>query len=160
MSDTQLHGWGACAAVLLLIGGVFNIIQGWLALATPEYYLVPPDGMLFWNFSAWGAILVIWGALLLVAGIAAFAQRMWARVLGTVLASVGVIVQLAFLVAFPLWSVVMIAIHVMVIYGMTAGWPESETAPPAYRAGRSDARSAPTGAHAMPQSGERETQDH
>lgn len=144
MAETRLHGWAACAAVLLLVGGLFHIMQGWVALATPEYYLVPPDGMLVMALGSWGTLLVVWGALLLLAGIAAFAQRLWARALGTTLAAIGILLQLGFLVAFPLWSLVSIAMHMVVIYGLTAGWPVEGGASPAYRAGRSHARATPS----------------
>jgi hypothetical protein len=43
---------------------------------------------------------------------------MWARVLGIVIAVVSALVNIAFLSAYPLWSTIIIALDVLVIYAL------------------------------------------
>lgn len=145
MQETRMHGWAACAAVLLLVVGLFNVLQGWLALMDWEHFMAAAPGeVLFMNFAAWGTILLIWGALMVVAGIAAFTGQTWARTAGTIVAAVNILFQLMFLAAFPLWALAMVAINVVVVYGLTAGMPvETAMTTSAYRAGQADAQGAP-----------------
>ena len=49
----------------------------------------------------------------------------WARVLAIVVACVSILIQTLFLAAFPIWSVIIIALDVIVIYALTARWGEA-----------------------------------
>ncbi|MFE3460669.1 hypothetical protein ACFXKD_24255 [Nocardiopsis aegyptia] len=122
------NGWQFFAATLLMMIGAVNIIQGLVALMTPNFYAVAGGELLFLEYGAWGLLLGGWGVVLVVAGAAILSGSMWARVFGIVLAAVNALAQLAFLVALPLWSVVAIAIELLVIYALTAGWPDREMA--------------------------------
>ncbi|MCY9784938.1 hypothetical protein KIK06_13680 [Nocardiopsis sp. EMB25] len=151
MRTSSANGWQFFVATLMIVIGAINIVQGVVALVTPGFYAVTETGMLVWEYGAWGALLGIWGAVLVIAGLAVLSGSTWARVFGVVLAAINIIAQLAFLVAMPLWSVVAIAVNVLVIYGMTAGWPSAEEMEPerqeaAYRSGYRAAHEAPRGA--------------
>ena len=122
------NGWQFFAATLLMMIGAVNIIQGLVALMTPGFYAVAGGDLLFLEYGAWGLLLGGWGVVLVVAGAAILSGSTWARVFGIVLAAVNALAQLAFLVALPMWSVVAIAIELLVIYALTAGWPDREMA--------------------------------
>ncbi|MBB4935052.1 hypothetical protein F4561_005946 [Lipingzhangella halophila] len=162
--NNRLHGWGAFAATMMLLAGAFLLIQGIAAMATPVFFVGAEADLMMATFMAWGVVLGILGVLKLLSGIALFTGRMWARTAGVVLAGISAVVQLGFLSAFPIWSLAIIAVNVVVIYGLTAGWsmapaggvPEEEAAyaSSSYQAGRSDATRAPTqrgGAHERPE---------
>ena len=53
-----------------------------------------------------------------VAGVAIFNGRTWARIVGCVLALASTITNLAFIAAYPAWSIIVIAIDVLVIYSL------------------------------------------
>ena len=44
---------------------------------------------------------------------------MWARIVGVLLAALSLLANVAFLAAYPLWSLVMIAIDVVIIMALT-----------------------------------------
>jgi len=44
---------------------------------------------------------------------------MWARIVGVLVALVSSVVNLAFMAAYPLWSVIMIVVDVLVIWAIT-----------------------------------------
>ncbi|CAL9568367.1 hypothetical protein SUDANB121_04808 [Nocardiopsis dassonvillei] len=166
-SDTA-NGWQYFVATLLIVIGSVNIIQGLVALFTPEFYVVGASEMLLLDYGAWGLLLGLWGVVLVAAGLAVLSGSTWARVFGIVLACLNALAQMVFLLAMPLWSMVAIAIDVLVIYGLTAGWPSraeressgtssgmSPAEQKAYQSGYQAAHEAPPSARAPEQTAAR-----
>ncbi|QFG23696.1 hypothetical protein [Actinomadura sp. WMMB 499] len=127
----RLHrtsGWLAFAGTVALVLGAFNVINGLVALFNDEYYLVGANEILIFDFTTWGWIWLIAGIVQIAVGAGILSGRMWARAAGVVLAILAAIGHLAFLAAFPVWSVLTIALCVLLIYALTAP-------PPGARAG-------------------------
>ncbi|MER5388496.1 hypothetical protein [Saccharopolyspora sp. NPDC002686] len=116
-------GWLAFAGSMLGLLGIFNIITGVTALVRPGYFLVAPTRLLVFNYPVWGWIWVVFGLVQVAVGIGAVYGRGWARFIGIDLAALCAIGHLVFLTAFPLWSVLVIALSVMVIYGLVVRSP-------------------------------------
>jgi hypothetical protein len=72
--------------------------------------------------TGWGWTLLIFGALMVAAGIGLFSGQTWARITAIVLVAVHAIVQLGWLGAYPVWSLLMIALDTVVIFALTARW--------------------------------------
>jgi p-aminobenzoyl-glutamate transporter AbgT len=122
-------GWVTFAAVILALLGTLNVIQGFLALFDDGYFAVrTEEQLLLVEFTAWGVILLIWGALLILAGLALAAGKGWARWFALAAVFVNVIAQIGFLPAYPLWSAIMIGLDVVVIFALTARWDEARAA--------------------------------
>jgi hypothetical protein len=113
-------GWLAFAGTLALVIGAFNVIDGLVGLFKDDYYLVGDNQILVFNFTAWGWFWLILGAIQILVGFAIFAGQLWARAVGVVFAFLAAIGHLAFLQAFPVWSVLTIALCVLLIYALTA----------------------------------------
>ncbi|WP_159942691.1 MULTISPECIES: hypothetical protein [unclassified Nocardiopsis] len=154
MRTQAANGWQFFTATLLIVTGAVNIVQGLVALFRPSFYETTASGVLLLDFTSWGVLLGLWGAVLVVAGLAVLSRSAWARAFALVLASLNAIAQLGFVTAMPLWSAVAIAVDVLVIYGLTAGWPSREEAADerrheavydsGYRAAHAAARPAPS----------------
>jgi hypothetical protein len=113
-------GWTAFAGVLMVMIGTFHVFQGLVALFKDEYYLVGNEGLLVTvDYTGWGWTHIIAGLVVALAGFGVFAGKMWARVVGVVLAVVSALVNVAFLSAYPIWSILMIALDVVVIMALT-----------------------------------------
>lgn len=112
-------GWLNFAGILMLVTGLFNIVDGLVALFRSDYFLIASNRVLLFDYDAWGWILLIGGILLAAVGAGVIGGRMWARALGVVLAILVALAHLAFLPAFPIWSVIVIAMCVLVIYALT-----------------------------------------
>ena len=54
-----------------------------------------------------------------MAGIGVLAGQMWARVVGTVVALLSAVINMVFLPAYPIWSILMIALAVVVVMALT-----------------------------------------
>jgi hypothetical protein len=124
---TAWTGWVLFAAAVMFTIGAVDIIQGIVALAKDETYLITESGLLVTtNFTAWGWALIIWGIVLLLAAGALFSGREWGRWFALVAVIVNGIGQIAWFPAYPLWSLVAIGLEIVVIYALTAGWKEAK----------------------------------
>lgn len=113
-------GWIAFASVMMVMLGIFHAFQGLVALFQSDYYLVGANGLtIHMNYTAWGWTQLIAGLIVLGAGAGLIAGQMWARVVGTVVAAVSALVNIAFLSAYPIWSAIMITFDVLIIWALT-----------------------------------------
>ena len=113
-------GWVAFAGMMMTMLGTFHIIQGVVALLNDEYFLVGPSGLVVnVDYTTWGWVHLIGGAVVLGAGVAVFTGHIWARTVGVLVALGSAVVNVAFLGAYPIWSVMMIALCVTVIWALT-----------------------------------------
>lgn len=112
-------GWIIFGAMMMVLAGTFHVISGLTALYNSSYYLVGSDNLLVSvNFTTWGWTHLILGIVAVAAGIGLFSGRMWARVAGIAVAMVSALVNLAFLSAYPVWSLTVIALDILVVYAI------------------------------------------
>lgn len=117
---TAWVGWIVFAAIMMVLLGMFHVVQGFVAIFNSDYFVVGPSGLVVsMDYTAWGWTHVIGGLVVAVAGVCLFTGQMWARVVGVALAVLSAVVNLAFLAAYPLWSLLMIALDVFVILALT-----------------------------------------
>lgn len=114
-------GWAYFASILLFIGAAIDIFYGFMAILGPNtaYFAVAGEGVASFNVAAWGWWSLIVGVLLLLAGVFLLRGAMWARVFAVVIAALNAISQLMSLPAQPWWSIVMVAVDLLVIYAVT-----------------------------------------
>jgi hypothetical protein len=118
--QTGWVGWIVFGGMMLVMLGTFHIIQGLVALLRDEVYVVGPSGLVVnVDYTTWGWTHLVGGALAILVGACLLAGQMWARVVAVVIALLSAIVNVAFLPAYPIWSVMMIAIDVLVIWAVT-----------------------------------------
>ncbi|MFG3257265.1 hypothetical protein [Streptomyces sp. NPDC048172] len=113
-------GWLTFAGIIILMIGCSNVISGLAALFKDDYYTVSEGRLLVFDFTAWGWIWLVLGILQIAVGVGAVRGSAWARATGTALAVVVAVCQLAFLAAFPLWSLVVIGLCVLVIHALVS----------------------------------------
>ncbi len=115
--DVRGGGWLAFAGTLIVLVGAFNLVDGVVAVSKHEYVV---DDLLFGDLTAWGWVMIAFGAAQLAAGVAILARAFWGSLVGIVLAGVNAVAQLGFLRHYPVWSTIIIAVDVLVIYALTA----------------------------------------
>lgn len=116
-------GWVVFAAVVMLIVGVIDIVQGLAAVLKDEVFLVTESGLLVTtDFTAWGWSLIIWGIVVILAAGALFGGWEWGRWFAIVVLVINLIGQIAWFPAYPLWSLLAIGLGIAVLYALTAGW--------------------------------------
>jgi hypothetical protein len=113
----QVSGWRVFSGVAFYLVGAFNVIGGLGALFRDEVF-VAGNEVLVADVTTWGWFLLIVGLVQLAVGVGIFRGRGWGRLLGVILASLSAVLHIAFLVAFPAFSLITIALAVVVIYGL------------------------------------------
>jgi hypothetical protein len=112
-------GWVIFAGVMMVLLGIVAGIQGLVAIFDEGYYLVRPGGLvLHVDYTRWGWAHLVLGLLIVLAGLGVLAGNTVARIVGIVLAVLSAVVNIAFLAAYPIWSTIVIAIDVIVIYAL------------------------------------------
>ena len=127
-TKSSMAGWIGFAGILMLIIGGIDFFQGLIALFEDEYFVVTQSGFLVVDLTAWGWVMLIWGALLVLAGLALGAGQGWARWFAIVVVSLNVFAQLGFLgnSQYPLWALTALTLNIVVLYALTARWAESK----------------------------------
>ncbi|MFC4001223.1 hypothetical protein ACFS2C_07300 [Prauserella oleivorans] len=115
---TPWAGWITFGAVMMALLGFFNVIFGLIALFEDTYYAITPQGLLLFDLTTWGWIHLLVGAAAVLAGFALMSGATWARAAAVILASFNAVAHLAFLPAYPIWSVIAIALDVLVIWAV------------------------------------------
>jgi hypothetical protein len=116
---TAWGGWVVFGGVMLIMLGTFQVIEGLVAVFDEGFYLVGRSGLVVdVDYNTWGWTHVIIGALGVLAGLGLLAGNMAARVVGVAVAFLSALANLAFIAAYPVWSVLMIAVDVIVIYAI------------------------------------------
>ena len=114
-----------------MLVGIFNVIDGIVTIANPHYFAIYSDGythhLIFGTLSAWGWEILIVGIVQFLAALAIFSQQGWGAVVGIIVASLSAIGRPLYLGVDPWWSIIVIAIDLLVIYGLAA-YGFSETA--------------------------------
>jgi len=118
---TGWYGWIAFAGIMLIVLGLFHGLMGLMAIFEEDYYAVGDKGlMISVDYSAWGWVHLALGVLMVFAGFALTRGATWARIVAVVAAVVSALTNVAFMSAYPIWSVIMIAICILVIFAVTA----------------------------------------
>lgn len=125
----NLSGWTIFAGVLMVMAGMFGAINGLIALFNDEAYLVTENHLVAFDFTQWGWIHLIAGGILILAGLAVGATgATWARILGVIVAGFHALSQFGFIEAYPFWTLTILALDVVVIYGLLVHGEEIEAA--------------------------------
>jgi hypothetical protein len=121
--DVGVNGWQAFAGVILFLNGVFGFLYGLAAVLNDEVVTVGGGtGVTVWDFTAWGWVQMVIGVLMAATSIGLFMMKGWARFAALIFCMLNVLVQFGTISAFPLWSLLVIALDVVIIYQLTANW--------------------------------------
>lgn len=120
-------GWIYFAGLLLIMSGVFQMIAGFTALMNDTFYAATEETLLVFDITAWGWVHLLIGLFLLLAGTSVMSGHLWSRVVSVVLAALVVIGQFAFMAAYPIWSIMIIIMGILVIYSLTVHGSELQS---------------------------------
>lgn len=113
-------GWSAFAAFMLIMIGVFQALAGLGAMINDDHFAVTEDSIIKLDTSQWGAVHLIIGIIVFLAGLGIFTGNVLARTVGVLVAIGSAIAAFAWLPIQPVWSTIIIAIDVTVIWALTA----------------------------------------
>ena len=124
-----VSGWAVglivFAAAIMIMVGAFQIIAGLAAIFDDQFYVVSRNYVFDLDVTAWGWIHTLLGLLLVFAGWGIFSGATWARATGMVLAGLSAIANFFFIPYYPVWSIAIIALDVLVIWALSV-WDSRE----------------------------------
>jgi hypothetical protein len=125
-SSDSWTGWIVFAGFVLVIIGAIDALQGLLAIAKDSYVVATAKGVGIVDVTTWGWATLIWGVVIVLAGVGLLGGAGWARWLAIIGVAVNAIGQIAFMAnypqAYPLWNILIVALDVLVLYALTAHW--------------------------------------
>ena len=123
---SAMTGWVGFAAILMVIIGTLDFFQGLIAVIRGQYYVLTANQIIVFDIKTWGWITLIWGIIVVLAGLRLFAGHGWARWFAIVIVSLGIIEQLGFAGGnqYPLWALAVFLMSVMVLYALIARWDD------------------------------------
>ena len=113
-------GWGTTfAGAMMIIVGLFEFVQGLVAVINGnQFFVTTPNYVFQINVTTWGWIHLVLGAVIAVAGLFIFTGNIVARSLGMLLAGLQALANFVWLPYSPLWSIIIIAIDVFIIWSL------------------------------------------
>lgn len=114
------QGFTLFAAIMLMLSGIWNFFEGLAAVIKGSYFIVLPNYAFNVSVTSWGWWHLIMGAVVFVAGAYLVMDRLWARVVGVVVAAISAITNFLYIPYYPVWSIAVIAIDVFVIWALLA----------------------------------------
>lgn len=121
------HGWVAFAGTVLMVIGVLNVIYGIAAISNSHFY-VNGARFVFSDLNTWGWVVLVTGALQVATALGIVARNTFAIWAGVAFASLNAIAQLLMIPAYPLLSIALFAVDVIVIYGLVVHGGRTEEA--------------------------------
>jgi len=117
MNEVRGLGRAIFAAVLLMVGGVLNVIYG-IAAISNSHFFVHNTHYVFANLKTWGWITLILGILEFAASLSLFGggeYGRWFAIIVGALAAIGALLEIP---AYPLWSLAVFALSLWIIHGL------------------------------------------
>jgi hypothetical protein len=123
-SDRETSGWAVgfilFAAIMMIMVGVFQALQGLIAIFENEFYVATRNYLFQFDATSWGWIHLILGLIVAFAGWGLLSGRTWARVVALTLAVLSAIANFLFIPYYPFWALLLITLDIFVIWAITA----------------------------------------
>jgi hypothetical protein len=123
-SGRAMTGFVMFAGAMLMVIGLINVFEGLIALFADERVVMTPNNLVVVDMTAWGWTLLISGLLLMAVGGGLLSAATWARIAAIVLVCLHAVTQAAWLGAYPVWALLMIALDTVVLFALTARWSD------------------------------------
>jgi hypothetical protein len=111
-------GWTAFAAVVMMVSGLWSFLEGLAAIIRGSFFIQLPTYAYEISIRSWGWIHLALGIVVFLAGAYLLTGSTWARVVGVVLAVFSLIANFMYIPYSPVWSIVVIALDVFVIWAL------------------------------------------
>ena len=123
----QRSGWVTFAGVLLLIAGVLNVIYGIAAIGDSSFFVNDTKYILS-GLNTWGWVTLILGVIQLFAALSLWGGGLYGRIVGIGAAGLSAISALLSIPAYPLWSLAIFALDVVIIHQIATRGTEGRSA--------------------------------
>ena len=117
-STTAWAGFAMFAGFMMILIGAFQAIAGLVGIIDDQFYVLGVKYVFEFDTTTWGWIHLIAGIVVFLAGLAVFKGSVWARTVGVIVVMLSAIVNFSFLPYYPVWSIIIITVDVLVIWAL------------------------------------------
>jgi hypothetical protein len=114
------------AAGLMMTSAILTFVIGVFALAANHLVVSGPGYEYTFQVTGWGWANIVTGMVLAAVSVAVFVNAQWARAAAIVVTCLAIVVTFLWMPYYPTGSIVLIALDVVVIWGV-ATWSTSRT---------------------------------
>lgn len=111
-------GWIYFAGIMLIIGGIFSATYGLIAVVNDNWAVWGNRGTVYLDLTQWGWVHLFVGALVILAGVGVLSGNILARTIAVLIAGLSMVFNFVALPIYPVWSILMITIDVLVIWAL------------------------------------------
>src|SRR4029450_6411829 len=108
------------AAIMMIMVGVFQALQGLVAIFENEFYVATRNYTFQFDATTWGWTHLTLGLDMAFAGWGLFSGRTWARTVALFLAVLSALANFAFIPYCAFWSLLIITLDIFVIWAVAA----------------------------------------
>ena len=108
------------AAIMMLMAGSFQALQGLIAIFENEFYVATRNYVFQFDATTWGWIHLLIGLLVAFAGWGLLSGKTWARVVAITVALVSAVANFLFIPYYPFWALTVITLDIFVIWAVAA----------------------------------------
>lgn len=119
VEDERTAGWILFAGIMVFMAAVLNCVWGIAAIDKANFF-VQDAKFIVSDLSTWGWVILAIGVVQLVAAFSIWSGGEFGRWIGIFGAGVGAIGALLSIPGYPLWSLAVFGIDILVIYGLAA----------------------------------------
>ena len=112
-------GWVLFASIMFVVAASLNIIWG-IAAVSNSHFFVAGATFILSSLNTWGWIAIVWGCVELLAAVSIWRGGEFGRWFGIVVAGIAAVIAMLMIPAYPFWSLTLVAIDLLVIYGLAA----------------------------------------
>ncbi len=106
------------AGVMMIMGGIFHFFAGLGATINPDLYQLSRAYAFDMSVDTWGWLHIFAAIVMVLAGFYVFTGNLLARMIGIVVALASAVVNFAYIPYYPVWSLMIIAIDIGVIWAL------------------------------------------
>jgi len=111
-------GWISFAGIMLIIGGIFSATYGLIAILNDTWAVWGNRGTMYLDLTQWGWLHLIVGVVVILAGIGVLSGNILARTIAVLIAGLSLFVNFLALPIYPLWSILLITVDILVIWAL------------------------------------------
>ena len=112
------YGGVVFAAMLMILAGTFQSVQGLVALVNDDFYVTGEEYIFRFDLTTWGWVHLVLGVIVGLAGAALLRGAVWARTVAVILAGLSILANFLWIPYYPVWSLTVIAFDVFVIWAL------------------------------------------
>ena len=113
-------GWIGFASFMLLLGGAFALMAGFVALFKDQVvYHAATNTTWILDYTQWGWVHIIAGSLAIIAAGSLMSGNLYGRTFAVLIALLSAVANMAFVPVYPVWSILIITIDILVIWAVT-----------------------------------------